>query len=148
MIRTLTSKIGLAGIACVAALGASTVVASPTAVAKTTAPPAIIILTNSSNGKTVLAEKGELVQVRLTSQDRVKWSEASVVPKATVSPLVKESGHVNPNGSSVTTFKVVGYGSAGLQATGTPKCTASVCPKYVLLWKATVRVPVQDPPGT
>jgi hypothetical protein len=148
MIRTLTSKIGLTGIACVAALGASAVVASPAAVAKTTAPPATIILTNSSNGKTVLAEKGELVQVRLASKDGVKWSEASVVPKATVSPLVKESGHVNPNGSSVTTFKVVGYGSAGLQATGTPKCTGSVCPKYVLLWKAAVRVPVQDPPGT
>ncbi len=147
MNRTLTSKIGLTGIACVAALGASAV-ASPAAVAKTTAPPAIIILTNSSNGKTVLAEKGELVQVRLAARDGVKWSEASVMPKATVSPLVKESGHVNPNGSSVTTFKVVGYGTAGLRATGTPKCTGSACSKYVLLWKAAVRVPVQDPPGT
>jgi hypothetical protein len=147
MIRTLTSKMGLTGIACVAALGASAVVAPPAAVAKTTAPPATIILTNSSNGKTVLAEKGELVQVRLASKDGVKWSEASVVPKATVSPLVNESGHVNANGSSVTTFKVVGYGTAGLQATGTPKCTGSVCRNYVLRWKATVRVPVQDPTG-
>jgi len=144
MIRTLAYKIGLIGVVSMSALGASAVVGSPSAIA-TSGPPAVIILTNSSNGKTVVATKGDLVQVRLTSVNGVRWTEASVVPSATVSPLVKVSGHVTSTGSSVTTFEVVGYGSAGLEATGTPKCT-TVCPTYVLLWRATVVVPVQDPP--
>ncbi len=144
MIRRLAYKIGLVGVVSLSALGASAAVGSPSAVA-TSGPPAVIILTSSSNGRTVVATRGDLVQVRLTSVNGVRWTEASVVPSATVSPLVKESGHVTSTGSSVTTFEVVGYGSAGLEATGTPKCT-TVCPTYVLLWRATVVVPVQDPP--
>ncbi len=144
MIRTLAYKIALMGALSMAALGASAVVGSPSAVA-TSGPTAVIILTNSSNGKTVVATRGDLVQVRLTSVNGLRWTEASVVPSASVSPLVKESGHITSTGSSVTTFKVVGYGSAGLEATGSPTCT-TVCPTYVLLWRATVVVPVQDPP--
>lgn len=147
MIRRLACKVGLVGAICVTALGGFAVAASSQAVAQTTTP-STIVLTNSSNGSTVVAAKGDFVVVRLTASDGVQWSEASIVPSTSATPvLVKKSGHVKM-GSSVTTFKVVGYGSATLEATGTPICTGSICPQYVLLWEATVDVPVQDPPGT
>ena len=107
----------------------------------------MIVLTNASNGSTVVAAKGDLVRVKLKATDGVRWSEAYVVPGASVSPLVKKSGGVTSTGSSVTTFEVVGYGTAELEATGTPSCTGVVCPTYVLLWQATVDVPVVDPPS-
>lgn len=146
MVRKLAPKIGLVGVICITALGVSGVVASSSAVAKAT-PPTKIVLTNSSNGTTVLGAIGDIVRVNLRATNGVSWSAASVVPSTTGGVLVKKSGHISSTGSSVTTFKVVGHGSATLQATGTPACTGVVCPAYLLLWQATVDVPVQDPPG-
>jgi hypothetical protein len=146
MIRNLTGRIGLVGVMCITALGASAALGPSSAVAKAT-PPTKIVLTNSSNGKTVVAEKGDIVQVDLKSINGVSWSEASDIQTGPGVVLMKKSGHITSTGSSVTTFTVVGYGSATLQAIGTPPCTDGVCPAYVLLWQATVDVPVQDPPG-
>jgi hypothetical protein len=146
MVRRLAGRIGLVGVMCMTALGASAAVGPSSAVAKAT-PPTRIVLTNSSNGQTVLAQKGDIVQVLLKSSNGVRWSEASVVNAGPNVVLMKKSGHVTSTGSSVTTFAVVGYGSATLEATGMPPCTGVVCPQYLLIWQATVDVPVQDPPG-
>ncbi len=146
MNRNMMARCGVAGVVGLAMLGAATVASSTSAMAGAT-PPKVIVLTNASNGSTVVAAKGDLVRVKLKATDGVRWSEAYVVPGASVSPLVKKSGGVTSTGSSVTTFEVVGYGTAELEATGTPSCTGVVCPTYVLLWQATVDVPVVDPPG-
>jgi len=113
-----------------------------------TTVPKIVVLTNASSGSTVLATKGELVVVELTGGP-IQWSEASVVSPSAVSPvLAKVSGSRSATGSSRTTFRVVGSGLAKLDALGTPRCpTAGGCPQYVVLWQATVVVPVVDPPS-
>lgn len=112
--------------------------ASPSAVPRVT-------LTVSSNGSTVLATKGELVVVKL-SGDHLRWSVAQVTQSDPVLSLVSES--VSTTGASTTVFRVVGYGTAELDATGTPICaSAGGCPQYVVLWHATVVVPAVDPPG-
>jgi hypothetical protein len=145
MIRTAMAKFGCAGVVGLSLLGVTTVATSPVALAKATPTP-VIVLTNASSGTTVVAAKGDVVRVKLTATNGIRWSEASVVPAASVSPLVRTSGGVTSTGSSVTNFKVVGYGSAQLEAIGTPSCTGVVCPTYVILWEATVDVPVVDPP--
>jgi hypothetical protein len=146
MVRKLAGRIGLVGVVCITALGASAAAGPSSAVARAT-PPTKIVLTNSSNGQTVLAQKGDIVQVDLKSINGVRWSEASDMDATAGNVLVKKSGHITSTGSSVTTFSVVGYGSATLEATGMPPCTGVVCPQYLLVWQATVSVPVQDPPG-
>lgn len=145
MIRNAMAKLGCAGVVGLSLLGVTTVATSPVAVANAS-PPSVIVLTNASSDSTVLAAKGDLVRVKLTATRGVRWTEASVVPGTDVPPLVKVSGGVTSTGSSVTTFKVVGYGSAQLEAVGTPPCTGVVCPTYVIMWEATVDVPVVDPP--
>ena len=126
----------------VTALGAGRVGASTS-----TAPVSTkkVILTNSSNGSSVIATKGELVVVKL-SGGQVRWSEAQAIQSNPV--LVRVSGSTSTTGSSKTTFRVANYGTAELDATGRPICNpAGGCPQYVLLWHATVVVPVVDPPA-
>ena len=126
----------------VTALGAGRVGASTS-----TAPVSTkkVILTNSSNGTSVIASKGELVVVEL-SGGSVRWSEAQAIQSTRV--LVRVSGSTSTTGSSKTTFRVANYGTAELDATGRPICNpAGGCPQYVLLWHATVVVPVVDPPA-
>ena len=104
-----------------------------------------VTLTVSSDGATVLATKGELVVVKL-SGDHLKWSVAQVTQSTPVLALVSEG--TTTTGASTTVFRVVNYGTAGLSATGTPVCaTPGGCPQYVVLWHATVVVPVVDPPS-
>ena len=125
----------------VTALGAGRVGASTS-----TAPVSTkkVILTNSSNGTSVIASKGELVVVEL-SGGSVRWSEAQAIQSTRV--LVRVSGSTSTTGSSKTVFRVANYGTAQLDATGIPICGAATgCPQYVLLWHATVVVPVVDPP--
>ena len=102
-----------------------------------------VTLTNASNGSTVLATKGELVVVKL-SGGHLRWSTATVDQSTPV--LVEVSAASTSTGGSVTVFRVVNYGLAGLTATGTPICAAAACPQFVVLWHATVTVPVVDPP--
>jgi hypothetical protein len=111
-----------------------------------TAPPVVkkVVLTVSSSGSTVLATKGELVEVRLSGQ-HLKWSVAQVQQATPVLSLVSEG--VTSTGTSTTVFRVVNYGTAGLTATGTPICgSTGGCPQFVVLWHATIVVPVVDPP--
>ena len=123
------------------ALGAGNVGASTAAAPVSTST---VILTNSSNGSTVTASKGELVVVQL-SGGPLRWSEAQAVQSTPV--LVRVSGSTSATGSSTTVFRVANYGTARLDATGAPICAAAMaCPQYVLLWHATVVVPVLDPP--
>ena len=104
-----------------------------------------VTLTNASSGSTVLATKGELVVVKL-SGGHLRWSVAHAVETTPV--LAPVSATTTTTGSSVTVFRVVNYGSAGITATGTPNCgTVGGCPQFELLWHATVVVPVVDPPG-
>ena len=129
-------------------LSALLVVSLTTAPGGASAPPSTavkeITLTTASSGSTVLATKGELVVVRL-SGDHLRWSEATAVETTPV--LTRVSGSMTTTGSSVTVFRVTNYGTAGLSATGTPLCAAAVaCPPFVVLWHATVDVPVVDPP--
>ncbi len=132
--------IALAGIAVPLAAGGSA--------AATISPPRTIVLTNASDGSTVIAFRGGLVVVDLTGGP-LRWSEAQVAPSPTgsVPSLVRVSGSVSSTGSSRTIFKVVAYGTAQLDALGTPVCgRVPACPMFVLLWHAQVVVPVKDPP--
>jgi hypothetical protein len=115
-----------------------------TSAAAATGVTKVVVLTNSSNGTTTLVTKGEEVVVRLTS-DGHNWTEASVVNASAVVVLRFVSGHVAPDGSSVTTFLVVGYGSAALRAVGNPKCLQRGCAIPSVLWTANVVSPVIDP---
>lgn len=136
--------------------GLATVSAFAAAGAKTPRRPPVIggasttvVLTNSSQGSTVIAHKGDRVVVRLKGVP-LRWPEATAVPGSSAAPpvLVRESGSTSANGSSTTTFLVASYGNEGINATGAPMCSAAMaCPAYVLLWHATVSVPVLDPPG-
>jgi hypothetical protein len=121
----------------------------PAVAAVATPPiPKSVILTNSSNGSTVVASIGESVIVNLTGGP-LRWTEAQLAPVATAKApvLVFVSGSTSANGSSTATFRVVSYGTAQLRAIGSPICpTAMACPTYVVLWHASVVVPVVDPP--
>jgi hypothetical protein len=104
-----------------------------------------LTLTLSSNGKTALASKGELVAVKL-SGDHLRWSVAQASQATPVLNLVSE--RKTATGASTTVFRVASYGTADVTATGTPVCgSAGGCPQYVVLWHATVVVPVVDPPA-
>jgi hypothetical protein len=120
---------------------------SPTSVAAP-ASAKTIVLTNSSDGSTVLASIGDLVVVEL-SGGPLRWSEARAVPTTSATPpvLVRVSGSTSANGSSTTTFRVATYGTARIDATGTPICSPGhACPQFVLLWQASVVVPTATPP--
>ncbi len=131
------------------AVGATGLLAAPVAAATDSgaATPAVTkVLTNASNGSTTAVTKGEQVVVKLTS-DGFRWTEASVINASAELVLRKESGHVSRNGSSTTTFLVVGYGNADLEATGTNKCSAGpVCNPLSVTWSANVYSYVLDPP--
>jgi hypothetical protein len=114
--------------------------------AASTAPPVPkkVVLKVSSNGATVLATKGELVEVKLSGH-HLRWSTAQVAQSSPVLSLVSEG--TTTTGASVTIFRVVNYGTASLDATGTPFCSpAAACPTFIVLWQANVVVPVVDPP--
>jgi hypothetical protein len=150
MLRARMHRLGLVGV--VASALVMCAAAIPMAAGAATPSTTKVVLSNASNGKTVTAEKGDVVVVKLDGHGTLRWSEASVVPtsSATAPVLVKKSGHLSPDGSSRTRFSVVGYGSATLQAEGTARCGIAqdaVCPMFVLLWRATVSVPVVDPAG-
>ena len=108
-----------------------------------------VVLTNASSGTTTVVVKGEDVVVKLSSPG-FEWTEASVLSASPVAVLKKLSGHVSPDGSSVTKFEVVGYGTASLEAIGNATCTASTaggaCIPISVLWQANVASPVVDPP--
>ena len=150
---TLRHRAVATGVALALSLAAFGTVSAASAApkAKPTSASATILLTNSSNGSTVLATKGDLVVVQLTGGP-LRWSEAQAVESSPV--LVRLSGGTSPDGSSTTTFEVESDGTATVEATGTPICspptaTAGVaCPQYILLWRATVDVPQLDPPPT
>ena len=82
------------------------------------------------------------------SSDGFRWTEASI-PNATAEVVLRKiSGHVSPDGSSTTTFLVVGYGEATLRAVGDAKCSRTgACIPVSILWSANVVSPVVDPPG-
>jgi len=102
-----------------------------------------VTLTLARNGSTVLATKGERVVVAL-SGDHLRWSVARADPSGVLS-LVSEGD--TATGASTTVFRVASYGTAELTATGTPVCPrAAACAQFVVLWHATVVVPVVDPP--
>jgi hypothetical protein len=107
------------------------------------------VLTNASSGTTTVVTKGEEVVVKLSSPG-FRWTEASVESASPVAVLEKLSGHVSSDGSSVTTFEVVGYGAASLQAVGSATCptssTGGTCIPLSIVWQANVISPVVDPP--
>lgn len=76
-----------------------------------------VVLTNTSSGTTTVVTRGEEVVVKLSSPG-FRWTEASVMSASPVAVLKKLSGHVSADGSSVTKFQVVGYGTASLEAIG------------------------------
>ncbi|MGD0880078.1 MAG: hypothetical protein ABSB09_00720 [Acidimicrobiales bacterium] len=138
------NRLAMFGVALTLPVVAVAVVGAGGAAASTVTPPKQIVLTVASNGTTVTATKGERVVVKL-SGDHLDWSQARVIQSTPV--LEQVSSTVSAKGSSETVFLVVGYGTAELDATGTPICsTTGACPQYVLLWHAGVDVPVQDPP--
>ena len=141
---------GMAVVTVLGTAGAKAAAPTPTTTPTTgTAASKTVALTNSSDGSTVIAGKGDLVVVALKGVP-LRWSEATAAPgTATATPvLVKVSGSTSTDGSSITTFRVANYGAEGINAVGTPICAAAVaCPMYAVLWHATVSVPVVDPPG-
>jgi predicted secreted protein len=145
--RALRKSILTVGASLVVALGAVATVAAGSASAARVTPPTstnTVILTNANNGSSVTATKGELVVVHLSSS-RIRWPEAQVIESNPV--LVFVSGSTSTTGASTTVFRVANYGTAQLTATGYPICAAAkACPAFVILWQATVDVPVQDPP--
>jgi hypothetical protein len=137
------------GTSLIISLGAVAALATGPASAARLTPPTsteTVVLTNASNGSSVVATKGELVVVHLSSP-HVRWSEAQAVQSSPVLDFV--SGSTSTTGASTTVFRVVNYGSAQLSALGYPICPASKpCPTFVVLWQASVVVPVQDPPAS
>jgi 5-enolpyruvylshikimate-3-phosphate synthase len=130
-------------ITALALVSISTLVAG--ASSSTPRPAKKLTLTLSSNGSTALASKGELVVVKL-SGDHLRWSVARASQTTPVLSLVSE--RTTATGASTTSFRVASYGTADVSATGTPVCgSAGGCPQYVVLWHATVVVPVVDPPA-
>jgi hypothetical protein len=105
------------------------------------------VLTNASNGTTTTVTKRWRVVVKLASRDGFDWSEASIVNATSEVVLKRVSGHISRNGSSTTTFDVVGYGAATLVATGTAKCAGPACNALRMNWSANVDSVVLDPPG-
>jgi hypothetical protein len=124
-----------------AVVAAGTLFAAPVATttgAGAASPVVTKVLTNASNGKTVVVTKGFQVEVELAS-DGFRWTEASGVNAGPEAVLQFESGHVDPNGSSLTDFRVVGYGEVTLEATGVRKCSNNpACTPIVRVWRANV----------
>ena len=145
--RILRRSILTLGTSLVISLGAVVALAAGTASAARVMPPTsanVAVLTNASNGSSVVATKGELIVVHLSSP-HLRWSEAQAVQSSPV--LVFVSGSTSTTGASTTVFRVANYGTAQLNATGYPVCVSSKpCPTFVVLWQASVEVPVQDPP--
>src|SRR5580698_5284696 len=137
--RVLRRSILAVGTSLVVSLVAVAALASGTASAAKATPPTssnTVVLTNASNGSSVVATKGELVVVHLSSPN-VRWSQAQAVQSSPV--LVFVSGSTSTTGASTTVFRVASYGSAQLNALGYPVCAAAKpCPTYVLLWQASV----------
>ena len=134
------------GLALLAALVLTAVTGTGVAAPATVTPPVVrtVPLTASSSGTTLLATKGERIVVKL-SGGHLRWSAARAVQTTPV--LTQLSGGVTTTRASRTVFEVVGYGTAGLVATGTPVCAAApTCPQFVVLWHVSVVVPVVDPP--
>src|SRR5271167_2807160 len=107
MIPTLRHGSVATGVALALSLAAfgtvSAASAAPKAKSKSTSASTTIVLTNSSNGSTVLATKGDPVVVQLTGGP-LQWSEAQAIESSPV--LVRLSGGTTPGGSSTTTFEV------------------------------------------
>ena len=141
--RTRFSVFGLGvGVSALVAGSGATGIAAAT----TVTPPVArkVTLTFASDGTTVLATKGEQVVVKLSGHG-LRWSPAQAIQTTPVLRLVSEG--TTTTGASITVFQVVNYGTAELDATGTSICpTAKACPTFVLLWHASVVVPVVDPP--
>ncbi|MGO8871918.1 MAG: hypothetical protein ACLQPH_11065 [Acidimicrobiales bacterium] len=152
-VRSATLTVGLL-VSLLAAATIATVGAGATPAARHRAASLSLLLTNSSNGTTVVATPGELIVVQLTG-GQLRWSEAQASGgTSTAEPvLVRLSGSVTSSGSSTTTFRVAHAGTAEIDATGTPVCSpataaaGSACPEYIVLWHVTVDVPVVDPPA-
>jgi len=123
------------------AVAAGALLAAPvaTTVDAGAASPAVTkVLTNASNGTTVVVTKGFQVEVKLAS-DGFRWTEATTINAGPEVVLQFESGHVGLNGSSMTGFRVVGYGEVTLQATGVKKCSNNpACTPVVMTWRANV----------
>ncbi len=137
------SKITAGGVGlAVSALAALS--ASPAGASQAPAAVKTVTLTVAGNGITVLASKGERVVVELSGH-HLRWSVARVTQSTPVLKLVSEG--ITTTGASKTVFRVVNYGTAHLDATATPICSAATgCPQYVVLWHAGISVPVVDPP--
>jgi hypothetical protein len=144
MTRRSTLAIGATVVISVGAVAALSVVSAAASTVPTPVSTKTVILTNSSNGSSVVASKGELIVVEL-SGGKLRWSTAQAIQSTPV--LVLVSGSTSTTGSSTTVFRVANYGTAQINATGYPICAAGkVCPQFVVLWQATVVVPVVDPP--
>ena len=141
------SRLSVFGVGLVISALAAVSAGTGVAVASAVTPPVAkkVTLTFASDGTTVLATKGELVVVKLAGHG-LRWSPAKVNQTTPVLSLVSEG--TTTTGVSTTVFRVVNYGTAELDATGTPNCaTATGCPQFVVLWHATIVVPVVDPPA-
>ena len=140
-------RMSLFGLAAVAVVVMTAVTGTGVAAPATVTPPVVrtVTLTVSSSGSTLLATKGEQIVVKLSGR-HLRWSAARAVQTTPV--LEQVSGGVTTTSASRTVFEVVGYGTAGLVATGTPVCAAArvACPQFVVLWHVNVVVPVLDPP--
>jgi hypothetical protein len=119
------------------------------AAASTATTPAVTkVLTNASNGTTTVVTKGWTIVVNLSSSDGFAWTEASANNPTSHVVLEKVSGQISSNGSSTTTFDVVGHGRATLVATGNAKCSGGACVPLSVLWRANVKSIVRNPAGT
>ncbi len=78
--------------------------------AASTVQPHRVVLTNTSSGTTTVVTKGEEVVEKLSSPG-FRWTEAAVVSASPAAVLERLSGHGSSDGSFVTTFEVVGYGT-------------------------------------
>jgi len=141
--RSKISAFGI-GLALSAMAAVSLLPAEAGASSTATSVPKKVVLKVSSNGKTVDANVGDLVEVKLSGH-HLQWSVAQLTQPSGALTLVSEK--TSSNGASVTVFRVANYGTASLDATGTPICKPTgACPPYIVLWQATVIVPVVDPP--
>jgi hypothetical protein len=131
----------------IGALLAGTAAVGAAALPAATNPAVTKVLTNDSNGTTTVVTKDWIVVVNLSSSDGFTWTEASAINATSHVVLTKVSGQISSNGSSTTTFDVVGYGRATLVAVGSAKCSGEVCLPLSVIWRANIKS-VRNPAGT
>ncbi|MFD9892927.1 hypothetical protein ACFWY9_26575 [Amycolatopsis sp. NPDC059027] len=113
-----------------------------------TATPAIagqsgrVVLTNTDNGRSVRANIGDTIAVRLTGYRDQGLTYSWGIPQTSEpQALGRTTGTTTPGGGASATFHAAGEGTVTISAVRTCRPDAGrVCPHVVTPWKATATI--------